>query len=69
MEGKLRWVVQLCRGIHIAGSSRRTYLGHHKIFLEFCSEFGMDPLLIDENELAMVTSFKVMMTTGTQQGR
>jgi len=39
--------------------------------------FGLSiPMVIDkrnlarpENELAMVTSFKVMMTTGTQQGR
>jgi hypothetical protein len=52
----LRWVVKLCRGLHIADSSKKTYRSHHKIFLDFCEEFGLEPLLITEDELSLVVA-------------
>ena len=60
MGKHLRWVVELCRGLNIASSSRRTYFGHHKIFLRFCEEFELDPLLINEEELCLVVAHFVM---------
>jgi hypothetical protein len=53
---RLRWVVTLCRGLHIADSTERTYRSHHKIFLEFCAEFEMDPFSITEEELSLVVA-------------
>jgi hypothetical protein len=46
-------MVTFCKSLHIAGSSRATYGGHHRIFLEFCETFGIDPLFLSEFELAM----------------
>jgi hypothetical protein len=53
---RLRWMVQLCRTMHIADSSQKTYKGHHKIFLNFCEDFNLDPWLVDEEELALVVT-------------
>lgn len=59
----MRWLVALCSRIHIAGSSRKTYAGHHKIFFEFCEEFGLEPLLINQDELALVVAHFAMRHT------
>jgi hypothetical protein len=56
----LRWLVQLCRSIRIAASSRKTYRGHQKIFMRCCEAFDMDPLLVSEDELCLVVAHFVM---------
>ena len=48
------------RCIHIAGSSKRAYGGHHKIFLAFCAELQLAPLLINEDELSLAVAHFAM---------
>ena len=46
----------LCKSMDIAVSSRRTYAGHQKQFLDFCEAFGWEPLAVSEEELCMVAA-------------
>ena len=56
----MAWLVKLCRSMHIAGSSRRSYHGLQKIFIDFCEDFGFDPLTVSEDELSMAAAHYVM---------
>ena len=47
------WLVKLCRFMYLSSGSRTTYGRHHDIFIQFCSTFDIDPLLITEDELCM----------------
>lgn len=46
----------MCCQLHLAGSSRRAYAGHQGIFIKFCEEFDLDPLLVSEDELCLVVA-------------
>jgi hypothetical protein len=52
----LEWFAGLCRSVHIAGSTRRTYKGLQNQFLDVCDAFGMEPLLLSEDELCVVVA-------------
>jgi hypothetical protein len=53
LEGDLRWLVKLCKRLHIAASSRVTYAHHHDLYLQFCEDFNVDPLAPSEDDLAL----------------
>jgi hypothetical protein len=44
-------MVSMCKTLDLAVGSKRTYAGHHKIFLSFCAAFDIEPLAITEVEL------------------
>ena len=46
--------------MHLAGSSRKSYHGLQKIFIEFCANFGFDPLTVSEDELCMAAAHYAM---------
>jgi hypothetical protein len=52
----LEWFSGLCRSVHLAGSSRRAYKGLQNQFMEVCGAFGMEPLLLSEDELCVVVA-------------
>jgi hypothetical protein len=54
MVGGLRWMVSLCRRVHIAASSLGTYKGLQSIFMQCCKAFGLDPMTINQEELSWV---------------
>jgi hypothetical protein len=46
--------MRVCRSMHIASSTKGTYEAHHRVFLGCCDAFGLDPLDLHEDGLAMV---------------
>jgi integrase len=57
LEGDLRWLVKLCKRLHIAASSRVTYANHHDLYLQFCGDFNVDPLAPSEDDLALAAVY------------
>lgn len=56
----MRWLVTLCKRLHIASSSRVTYSQHQDLYLQFCEDFGVAPLSPSEEELALAVVFFTM---------
>jgi hypothetical protein len=63
LDGDLQWLVAFCRSFHIALSSKKTYLGLHKIFLSFCETFFIDPFSITEAELCKCVAYYTLTHT------
>jgi hypothetical protein len=55
--------VKLCRRLHIARSSTRTYAASQRVFLQFCEDFNVDPWCITEDDLSLAVVFFAMNHT------
>lgn len=56
----LRWLEKFLKTLHISSSTKKTYGSSHKIFLQFCEDFEVDPLTISEQDLGMAVIHYVM---------
>jgi hypothetical protein len=56
-------MVKLCRRLHITNSSRATYDRSQRIFIEFCEDFGKDPLGLTEDDLCSAAIHFAMQHT------
>jgi hypothetical protein len=65
MADDYRWLVKLCKRFSLAKSSSGTYATAHKLFLDFCTAFHIEPLAVDEEELCMVVVHFVLGHTVT----
>ena len=65
LEDDLRWMVKLCRRLHIASSSRVTYANSQNRYLEFCEAFGVSALEPTEDDLCMAAVYYAMGHTVT----
>lgn len=62
----MRWLVKLCRTLHVAASSKGVYGQHQRLYLKFCESFGLDPLDVTEEDLcAAVCHFALGHTVGS----
>ena len=55
--------MSLCKGMHIATSSKRSYAGLQKIFPDFCAAFEIEPFTISEEELCCAAAHYVLSHT------
>ena len=62
---EVEWFMRVCRSMYIKSSSRGTYESHHRIFLDCCDAFGVDPLDLNEDDLAKVVCHFAMGHTVT----
>ena len=49
-------MVDLCRSLSLARSSKETYAGHQKIFVDCCAAFGFDHLSVSEYQLSLAVA-------------
>lgn len=49
-------MVELCKRMHIAATSRTVYEGKQKLFITFCHTCGFDPYTLSEDELCMAVA-------------
>lgn len=54
---RLRWVVKLCKRMHIANGSRLTYATGQRTFLRFCEAFDKDPWAVNEDDLCLAAVY------------
>jgi hypothetical protein len=47
----MRWMVSVCKSVHVKASTKGTYGVNQRIFLRYCEAGGIDPLLVTEDQL------------------